>query len=200
MYYQLDEELDVHLATSRDGQQWSRPERKPIITRDRNDGGKYACIYAFPSLMPFNDEEWCLPFLANNQRHVYTAAKGKPFTNEGEYWWAVWKQHRLVALEGPVEGRVTMIERELSGQEMRLNFQTEQDGWVKVELVNLPTTPPSHSKAFEGFGLTEADALTGDHLSHPITWSGSSDVSRFRGQKVSFRITMQRAKVFAIEF
>ena len=93
-----------------------------------------------------------------------------------------------------------MVERELSGEELRLNFQTEPDGWVEVELVSLPTTPPSHSRAFEGFGFEEADALTGDHLSHPITWNGSSDVSRLKGQKVSFRLTMSRAKVFAIEF
>ena len=200
MYYQLDEELDIHLATSRDGHIWSRPERTPIITRERNDGGRYACLYAFPNLMPFNDEEWCLPFLAYNKRHVYTAPKDKPFPNEGEYWWAVWKQNRLVALEAPVQGRVTMVERELSGEELRLNFQTEPDGWVKVEVVGLPTTPPSYSLAYEGFGFEEADALSGDHLSHPITWNGSSDVSRFKGQKVSFRLTMSRAKVFAIEF
>lgn len=200
MYYQLDEELDIHLATSRDGHIWSRPERTPIITRERNDGGRYACLYAFPNLMPFNDEEWCLPFLAYNKRHVYTAPKDRSFPNEGEYWWAVWKQNRLVALEAPVQGRVTMVERELSGEELRLNFQTEAGGWVKVEVVSLPTTPPSYSLAYEGFGFEEADALSGDHLSHPITWNGSSDVSRFKGQKVSFRLTMSRAKVFAIEF
>ena len=207
MYYQLDEELDIHLATSRDGHTWSRPERAPIITRDRNDGGRYSCLYAFPNLMPFNDEEWCLPFVAYNQRHDYRGAKARPVhgsafahPDEGEYWWAVWKQNRLVALEAPVEGRVTMAERELSGQELRLNFQTERDGWVKVELVSVPTTPPSDCQAFEGFGLAEADVLTGDHLSHPVTWRGSSDVSRLRGEKLSFRLTMSRAKVFAIEF
>lgn len=38
IYHRLDSEQDVQLAVSRDGWHWVRPERKPIITLESDDG------------------------------------------------------------------------------------------------------------------------------------------------------------------
>ena len=40
--------LDIHLATSRDGWNWSRPERRPIVDL-QTDTGRYSAIYASPN-------------------------------------------------------------------------------------------------------------------------------------------------------
>ena len=111
----------------------------------------------------------------------------------------MWKRDRLVALEAPVRGRVTLVERTCHGEELRLNFQTQKEGgWIKVELVEPLTSPPTPVKVIEGFGLEDADMLTGDHLSRPVTWRGKSDLSDLKGRHVSIRIHLARAKVFAV--
>ena len=104
----------------------------------------------------------------------------------------------LAALEAPEEGRVTLAERECSGQQLRLNYQTQKEGgWIKVELVEPPVSPPAEVKAIEGFGLEEADVLRGDEVSAPVTWNGNADLSALKGRTISIRIRMARAKVFS---
>ena len=91
-----------------------------------------------------------------------------------EWRWATWKRDRLVALEAPVEGRVTLVERECEGSELTLNFQTQKEGgWIKAELVEPPSSPAAPVRAIEGFGLEEADVLAGDELAKVATWRGT---------------------------
>ena len=115
-----------------------------------------------------------------------------------EWRWATWKPDRLVALEAPVEGRVTLVERLCQGQQLRLNFQTrEEGGWIKVELVEPPSTPAAPVEALEGFGLEDADVLRGDEISRVVSWRGRSDLGALRGRNISLRLHMTRARVFS---
>jgi hypothetical protein len=188
--------IDIQLVSSRDGLLWSRPERTPIITREAEDG-EYGTVLAHPNLVPLNADEWGIVCSGQFENHDW----GNRYDpgKKSEYRWAIWKRDRLVALEAPVEGRVTLVEQVCVGKELRLNFQTQKEGgWVKVELVHPPTTPASPVKAIEGYGLKEADTLAGDELSKVVTWRGKSDLSALEGKKVSVRIHMARAKLFSV--
>ena len=92
---------------------------------------------------------------------------------------------------------MVLVQRPCAGKELRLNYRTEKDGWVKVELVNPPVTPPRPVQAFEGFGLDAAETLSGDELSRVVRWNGKSDLSMLRGKEVSVRLHLNRAKVFS---
>ena len=193
MYHRWTSRVDVQLASSRDGLLWSRPERRPVIAPEPEG---YGMIYAFPNLVPLDAEEWGLMFIGQYDLHDW----GDRYQPERrpEWRWARWKRDRLVALEVPVAGQVTLVERECSGQELRLNFQTQKEGgWIKVELVEPPSSPASPVRAIRGFGLEEADVLAGDELSRAATWKGSSDLSSLRGRKVSIRLHLARTKVFS---
>lgn len=148
-YHRGTSTVDIQLATSRDGLLWSRPERVPIIAR-----GDYGCIYSVPDLVPLNDEEWGILFVGNPGRHDFRTdpTDDRPY-EPGEWRWATWKRERLVALEAPGEARFTTVQRNCSGAEMRLNYETETGGWVKVELVHPPVTPPKPVEPFPGFGV-----------------------------------------------
>ena len=91
-----------------------------------------------------------------------------------------------------------MVQRVCHGSEMRMNFATERGGWVRVELVYTPQTPPQPVEAYPGFGLEEADPLVGDDLSRVVTWKGCGDLSSLKGKEVSIRIHMARARLFSI--
>jgi len=119
--------------------------------------------------------------------------------------WATWKRDRLVALEATGETRFTadntaQLGQPCQGHQLRLKYKTESGGWLKVELVQ-PYTPYAMIRpvsAFDGFGIEEADVLTGDELSKMATWKGKSDLSVFRDRSVSVRIHLSRAKLFSI--
>ncbi len=202
MYHRLGSELDIQLASSHDGWNWGRPERKPIITRDF-EGGEYSQIYASPNIVPMGGDwetatEWGLPFTGIFARHDWSG----PFSHEAspktEFRWAIWKRDRLVALEAPTEGKATLVARPCHGKDLRINFQTRKAGWVKVGLVNSPITPPTPVKPIEGYELENSDTLIGDELSKVVTWKGKSDLSELKGKRVSIRLQMARAKVFSV--
>ena len=186
---------DIQFASSRDGILWSRPERRPIVTRDVGHE-EYGMVFPNSSLVPLDEETWGLLMMG-----IYDLHDGgnRSRDERGVEWrWAQWKPDRLVALEAPVEGRVTVVERECQGEQLRLNYKTRKEGgWVKVELVESPSSPAAPVKAFDGFGLEEADVLSGDELSRVVTWKGKSDLSALKGRRVALRIHMARAKIFS---
>ena len=93
MFHRVPATLDVHFASSRDGWNWIRPERRPIITRENRGGGEYSAISASPELVPLG-EEWGLGFMGVYRLHDWGGyPKHEP---DGEYRWALWKPDRLV--------------------------------------------------------------------------------------------------------
>lgn len=197
-YHRRLSTVDIQLATSRDGELWSRPERVPIIPR-----GQYDSIYGLPQLVPHGPDEWGLLLVATHHRHdfkTYTPEEGEKEVAEppATWHWAKWKRDRLVALTAEGEAQFTMVQRVCHGSEMRMNFATERGGWVRVELVYTPQTPPQPVEAYPGFGLEEADPLVGDDLSRVVTWKGCGDLSSLKGKEVSIRIHMARARLFSI--
>lgn len=195
IYHRSESTTDVQLATSRDGQLWSRPERRPIITRDIEDDS-YGMVFAFPNLVSLADDEWGLMFHGSYDLHDW----GNRYDGDKppEWRWARWKRDRLVALQAAAEARVTLVERECQGIELQLNFKTQKEGgWIKVELVEPPTSPATPVKAIKGFGLEMADPLTGDEVSATVTWRGKSDLAPLKGKQVSIRVYMARAMLFS---
>jgi hypothetical protein len=195
-YHRCTSTVDVQMATSRDGLLWSRPERVPIIPR-----GEYEAVYARRNLVPLNDEEYGLLFTGTSQRHdfhTYTSDGGDAAPSRNDFRWAVWKRDRLVALEALAEARFTTVQRECHGSQMRLNYETETGGWVRVEIVQPPVTPPQPVEPFEGFGFDDADVLVGDELERVVTWKGSADLSTLAGRQVSLRFHLCRARLFSV--
>jgi hypothetical protein len=104
-----------------------------------------------------------------------------------------------VALEAPLAGAVTLLERPCAGKELRVNFRTESGGWLQFELApGIPNrSGPEAPAPIPGFSFAECDPLQGDALNQPVTWRGRSDLSSLRGSRVVLRVRMMRAKLFA---
>ena len=206
-YHRMSASLDIHLATSRDGDLWSRPERRPIIGRDQG-GQPYMAVYAKPNLVPLDDRRWGLMYCGTPVSHDirrYPGCDRGAIMRSFEYRWATWDRDRLVALEAPGEARFTLnntavIGTSSQGRELRLNYRTEPGGWIRAGLVQ-PQTPYAlvrPQQSYEGYSLTEADPLSGDELSGVVTWKGKRDLAAFRGRPVSVAIHMSRAKLFSV--
>lgn len=197
MYHRIDSTVDVQLAVSRDSYNWQRPERQPIIDLSY-DGGEYGTIYASPNLVTLGSE-WLLPFVGSTRPHDFLE-RGAAYPEEGELRWATWQEDRLAGYEAEGDGFFLIVQRVCAGQQLKLNYRTAPDGWIKLELIEQPHTPPKPVDAFEGFGLEAAETLTGDELSRVVHWNGSSDLSSLKGKEVSVRIHMHKAKIFSISY
>lgn len=201
-YSRGQDTMDIHLAVSRDGCVWTRPERRPIITRDipGRPGEKYGVIYPSPGLIPLGDDWWGLAYFGHRRCHWDFDYKAWTFREpSGAYHWAMWKRDRLVGLEAPVEGRVTMLDRICAGKELRLNFQTSAGGCIRAELVrSVGVAQAQPSPPIEGFSFAECDPLSGDSLSVPVTWGESGSLSNLKGCNVLVRLHLVKAKVFSV--
>jgi len=198
VYHRDRDVIDVQLAISRDGRQWSRPERKAVIPCGKKDGNVFNSIYAFPELHTFNSGMWGVMYCASERAH------NMGFVNQKEtykYYWATWEENRLVALQAKEEGMCTVELTGYSGgpeKEIRLNYQTEKYGWIRIELIsNDGLYPPTGPKIIEGYSFTDCDPLVGDSIYQPVKWNGSPKLPSHAN---TLRIHMFRAKLFAIEW
>jgi hypothetical protein len=201
-YHRISDVLDIQLAVSRDGLNWQRPERKPIV--DRQVSGRpigFGAIYAAPHLVPLGGERWGLPLNASRSNHNQFDWKKRRSVSElpNESWWATWKPHRLVALEAAHEGRVALLERECSGQQLVVNYSTAAGGWLRFELTDvLPNrTEIDALPPMPGYSFADCVPLQGDSLDAAVTWQASSSLAPLKGRQIVVRVQMFRARLFA---
>ena len=199
VYHRSTGYLDIQLAVSRDTLNWSRPERRPIVPRDRARGGEYGSIYAAPSLVPLDADTWGLAVYAYNHDHSGTL-KTSGQSGDGELCWARWKRDRLVALEAPAAGRCTLLTPVCADGRLLLNYQTDPGGWIRCELVRqVPNRGGSaEPEPIPGFEFDSCTPLTGDQLGGVVSWQSGADLSALEGLSFAVRVHMFRARLFAL--
>ena len=102
----------------------------------------------------------------------------------------MWQPDRLVALQADTDGELTLGPRECEGRELRLNYRTEPNGWIKAELMPPTLWPAEHLAPLAGHSFAECAPLRGDSLSAPVTWNGRGDLAALRGERIAIRISM----------
>ena len=111
--------------------------------------------------------------------------------------WASWQRDRLVALEAPVEGSVTLHERECQGETLEVNFETKPHGWIRMELIERGLYPAAEVKPLAGFTFAECEPLRGDASGAAVRWNGSASLAALKGKRVCVRVQFCQAKLFS---
>ena len=117
------------------------------------------------------------------------------------YRWATWQENRLVALQADADGACTVMLPRRPKREIRFNFQTMLDGWIRVELIGRKKMwPPEPQAGIQGYTFADCDLIQGDSLSQTVTWNGQSALPEPEGEEeLALRIRVSRAKLFAVE-
>lgn len=197
VYHRTRDVLDVQLAVSRDGLLWHRPERVPIIPLGAPGSGEDGGIYACPGVIPLGDERWGVLYNGVAERHNEGYA-GIQRERDGVLRWAIWRRDRLVALEAESQTELTLGARECSGQQLRFNYRTEPNGWIRIELIPPTLWPAEHLRPLPSYSFEECVPLRGDSLSEPVVWNGRSDLRALKGERVAIRIRMSHAKLYSV--
>jgi hypothetical protein len=179
--------IEVQLACSRDGFQWTRlGDRKPFIALGPT-GSFDARIIARTTM----------PILVGQELWFYymglPALPGQLPTVQGGIGLATITLDRFVAMEADDEEGVIVTKaiNVFDQEKLLVNGVVNPDGYIIVELLDDEHNP------IPGFSREEAIPFYESAVFHQITWREHHDVSQLTGKAVRVRFFLRRAKLFA---
>jgi hypothetical protein len=187
----------VELASSADGFRWHRSaKRQPFLTAGREGDWDAGFVWEVARAVP-----------SGNFLYFYYSGSNRPNRyrfpeNISCIGMAHIQRDRFVSLLGDVEGGwVLSREVKVAGDRLLVNcaprhraFGRQGHGWLKVQLID------GSGDAIESFTMDDCDPIRVDSLAYPVSWKGTSDISKLRGKGVHVRFFLSNAHVFAFRF
>jgi hypothetical protein len=190
-----DGNIEVQLATSRDGIHWYRPEpTKPFIPRGIEGSWDYGMTYVTggSSLLYRGDEIWIYYSAQPFTHGDYALDKAEAL---GSVMRAVIRRDGFVSVDaGPEPGEFTTPPMVFSGNRLVLNVDTGGGGWLRVELQDEQRQP------IPGFTLDDCDTVNGSYVDCTTGWNDQAEVSSLIGKPVRMRVKMRNTKLYAFQF
>ncbi len=198
-YRRAGDFTEVHLMTSRDGLAWQRPLRQPVIPAGEPDSESEGGSYAGCGLVSLIPGEWSLPYSPRRCSHNQVFFdNSRPETGVVT---ANWRQDGFMSLEAESLGGCSTLILAFDGTRLVLNAWTRFGGEILVELADaIQDNRRTPAPAIAGRAFEDCDPISGDSLSHTVTWRGQSDLSPWTGRPVRVRLRMRRARLYALQF
>jgi len=198
MYHQGTGQVDVALAMSLDGKNWSRHTSGPIIENGEEGEPDEGCIYPGPDLLRTADGRFRLIYHGSARHHNQgLMAEGRKANERISFYaWAEWPEDRLVGIRARDHGELTILPQPC-GDRLLVNLRAEPGGSASFELVDRLPFPPIEMPGLEGYRFEDSEPVTGDHTGWTCAWRGRADLSALRGTSVAIRVRLDRATLFA---
>ena len=172
--------IDIRLAVSRDGVNWSRPDiTVPFIPNGSEGEFDAGTIYMGQGILRVGDELWQyyggspLGHDGHDLEELILPGNGRSYSR------VVTRLDGYVSAEtGSTPGHFTTPNLVYEGSRLKLNVNVRPGGSVRVALLN------EAGDALPGLSLSDCVPITGDHTEAIVTWAGGADVSAYEGQIV----------------
>lgn len=191
-YDRTGDSSDLRLATSRNGRVFHFAPGEPVVAPTGRDEPGRGMLIPKPGLVRLPNGNLLLVYGAWRMPHKFPRHHLGKIKDRYYDLCAEWPADRMVALEAEEEGEFSTVPFVLRGNSISLNLATETKGGVEVEVRDEAYRP------IPGRGFSEADRLTGDQTSLPVTWKGTSDLSAYRNRRIWLRFRLRQAKLYAI--
>ncbi len=194
--YQHDSDtLNIHIAVSRDGIRWSRPDREtPWIALGKPDAFDRGSLYMGQGMVRAGDALWQY-YSGSPLRHNEAELENltKPH-NARRYSRVVAQLDRFVAaVAGTDGGSFTTPPLQFIGDTLRLNVKIHPGGSVRIGLLD------EESRPIPGYSAEECAPVVGDSLGVSVHWTGGSDL-RFRAKKPTrLHVEMVHADLYGFQ-
>jgi hypothetical protein len=174
---------------SRDGVHWTR-YRTPYVRLGLEGEGDNEAIYMGIGIV-------------RNGNELYQYYNGRSVPREGlptgpgwtEDFRVVQRLDGFVSADAPYSGgELTTVPMTYRGEALCLNVDAAATGHVLVEVQD------EHGQAIEGYELSRADLISGNHLAKKVTWQGSDKLKIKAGQPIRLRFVMRNCKLYAFQF
>ncbi|MBT4868285.1 MAG: hypothetical protein HON53_24525 [Planctomycetaceae bacterium] len=196
-YRRSPQPINVHLATSRDGINFTRVCRgEPFIPHGSLGYYDYmamACSQPEPVIV---DDTVYVYYAALNYPHNADVARTDPGDLQCGAALATFKRDRFASLEtseiDPGPCHVVTKPFTVQHSKLFLNAATWMRGSIRVEALTRDWQP------IEGFTKSQSRSLQGDALNHPVRWNANTDVSKLLGKEIRLKFHMTRARLHAM--
>lgn len=191
------QQIDIQLATSRDGLHFARVCRgEPFIPSGAlgyYDCMAMACSQPEPVIV---DDTVYIYYAAVNYPHNANVARTDPGVLKCGAALATFKRDRFASLEtssrDPGPCRVVTKPFTVRHPKLFLNAATWSKGSIRVEALTPDWQP------IPGFTEPQARAVQGNALDHPVRWNDNADVSKLLGKEIRLKFYMTRARIYAM--
>lgn len=186
--------VEVQIAVSRDGLNWTRLPRPAYIPISSNGRDAIHMMFLTHGMVKRGGEIWQYAggHAGNgvNYHSAFVKQQNSPL------WRYVQRVDGFVAAEAAYTGgEFTTRPLVFEGKRLRLNVDTGAVGYAQVGFVD------ENGNAVPGFSVDDCVYLNGDYLDHPVEWLGKgTDVSMLAGRTVRMVFRMRGARLFAMQF
>jgi hypothetical protein len=187
MIYRRDtQSSEIHIYTSADGVLWDRVPGGPVLEPSEPTGWDGKFVVASKNLVPLGKDRVGIPYSGVSHPHKYPRWKDVISAKSG---WAWWPKGRLVALAADAEGQFHTLDIPATGTRLRLNAKVRPGGEIRVGIDGARTR-----------GAADCDPITGDRLSHPVSWHGDANPGASPGSTVRLHFQLRAADLFGFEW
>lgn len=186
--------VEVQIAVSRDGLEWTRLPRPAYIPITSNGEDAIHMMFLTHGMLKRGNEIWQYAGgHAGNGINYHSAWVKQP---NSPLWRYVQRMDGFVAAEAAYTGgEFTTRPLTFEGKHLRLNLDTGAVGFAQVGILD------EQRKPIPGFSLEDCVYINGDYLRHPVEWMGkSTDVSALAGRTVRLQFRMRGTRLFAMQF
>lgn len=195
--------MEVHLAVSRDGWQWERPQREALLGAGEPgtpwQGGFYAGqgIAALTERGLARDHDsatlWAIPVAPIYYTHNYASEEEPRGHLRQGPWLATIRPDGFMSLSAERSGECWTYPVTWTGNRLMVNSWGRFGGSVRIGF-------ETKDGPVEGFGVEDCDPLEGDCLWKGVTWRGKGDVGALADRDVCLHIRLLRARLHAFRF
>lgn len=185
--------LEAQLAISRDGVNWTRPDRSTPFIPLGSEGSFDVC-QTVPTVSPIRvgNEIW---IYYGAHRHPHAKAG---YTEEGYQGAVSLAKLRLdgfiSADAGKEGGTITTPPLCFGGNRLELNVQTKEEGDVRIAILD------ENQQPIVGFTDSDASPISGSHIRKIVDWRGKTDLSSLTGKPIRIRFNMKNASLYVFQF
>jgi hypothetical protein len=179
---------DLHLAYSRDGFHWDRPDRTPFLACTRKDGD-WESGYLHSGVGVLS--------VVGNQLYFYysgwsgVGSKGPTTYGGGATGVAMLRRDGFASMNADAKGG-TLTTRPVTfkGKYLFVNVDAPK-GELKAEVLD------EQGNVIAPFTTENCHTFSGNQTCQRITWRGADDLGALAGKKVRFRFTLRDGQIYA---
>ena len=189
-FYHDPDTLDVHIATSRNGTDYTRHD-EPFLALGRYGDFEAKQIYMATGMIA--DQElihmYCLLY---DKGHDVGARSGR----EAAIGRVSFPLDRFIGQSAEKDGTLTTVPIEVDGDahSLQVNVETAGNGFLRAALLGPEGEP------IDGWGVEDSDAVNGNHAQAILSWQGANDISSLQGRSIAIHFVGQSVKLYAFEW
>lgn len=192
-YYHYSDMLDVHLAASRDGINYSVWD-EPFVPLGPEGSFDSRMIYMAAGAFRKDNEIW-MYYAGYENNHGYYEQPGSYSRFTGRLGRVSFRMDGFISqcFSGK-GGLLTTVPIKFGGDSIRVNADSSAGGELKLELLDESCAP------IPGFTAAECEHLFGNYVDRTVKWKGEECLRKLNNRSIRLRFTGKATRLYSFSF